>query len=207
VPANPDIGCTMTKMPGAKAISLDRVVSAVEKVQERLLRACRALDQGGIPYAVAGGNAVAAWVSTVDEAAVRNTRNVDLMIQRGDLSSVRRALEDAGFVYRHVAGLDVFLENDQASVRDAVHLVFASELVRESEFAPNPGMEVSIDTGEFKVISLASLVQIKLTAFRDKDRTHLRDMIEVGLVDETWLTRLPPALASRLRSILNNPNG
>ena len=49
----------------------DRMVRAVEKVRERLLRAAAALEQAGIPYAVTGGNAVAAWVSRVDEAAVR----------------------------------------------------------------------------------------------------------------------------------------
>ena len=29
---------------------------------------------------------------------------------------------------------------------------------------------------------------MKLTSFRDKDRTHLRDLISVGLVDESWRT-------------------
>jgi hypothetical protein len=91
-------------MVDAKAISLDRMVSAVEKVRQRLLKACAALDNAGIAYAVAGGNAVAAWVSTVDEAAVRNTRDVDVMIERTDLNSARAALEAVGFSYRHVGG-------------------------------------------------------------------------------------------------------
>ena len=51
-------------------VSFERMISAVEKVRERLMRAARALEKAGIPYAVAGGNAVAAWVSRVDEAAV-----------------------------------------------------------------------------------------------------------------------------------------
>jgi hypothetical protein len=58
--------------------SLDRMVRAVEKVRQRLLRATAALERAGVPYAVAGGNAVAAWVTRVDESAVRNTRNVDI---------------------------------------------------------------------------------------------------------------------------------
>jgi len=49
------------------------MIRAVEKVRARLKRAATALDEAGVPYAVAGGNAVAAWVSRVDEAAVRNT--------------------------------------------------------------------------------------------------------------------------------------
>ena len=101
----------------------------------------------------------------------------------------------------------MFLDDADASARDAVHLVFAGELVRDGERMANPGLEVGLDTGEFKVLDLPSLVQIKLTSFRDKDRTHLRDMIGVGLVDESWLPNLAPILSSRLKSILDNPDG
>ena len=54
-------------------VSWERMSNAIENVRWRLLRAAAALAQANIPYAVAGGNAVAAWVSRVDEAAVRNT--------------------------------------------------------------------------------------------------------------------------------------
>ena len=48
---------------------------------------------------------------------------------------------------------------------------------------------------------------MKLTSFRDKDRTHLRDMIEVGLLDAGWLDRLPPELSTRLQELLSDPEG
>ncbi len=190
-----------------KPISLDRMVRAVEKVRERLLRMARALDAADIPYAVAGGNAVAAWVSTVDEAAVRNTRDVDVLVRRTDLSAIKAALEAEGFTYRHVAGMDVFLDTPEASARDAVHLVFAGEMVRDHEPAANPDVNSSSRADLFQVLSLEALVQIKLTAFRDKDRTHLRDMLEVGLIDESWLDRLQPELARRLQSLIDDPSG
>jgi hypothetical protein len=183
------------------------MVSAVEKVRQRLLRASEALERKGIPYAVAGGNAIAAWVSTVDEAAVRNTRDVDLMINRSDLKIVRSALEEVGFVYRHVASLDVFLESEQGSVRDAVHIVFANELVKPHEPTANPGLDRAVDAGAFKILDLEALVQIKLTAFRDKDRTHIRDLIEVGLIEESWVQKLPAVLGQRLKAILDDPEG
>jgi hypothetical protein len=41
---------------------------------------------------------------------------------------------------------------------------------------------------------------MKLTSFRDKDKTHLRDMLEIGLIDQSWVTRFSPELAARLRS-------
>lgn len=191
----------------ASSISLDRMVRAVEKVRERLERAARALEASGIPYAVAGGNAVAAWVSSVDEAAVRNTRDVDVMINRADLDKVRATLEQAGFTYRHVAGLDVLLDGPEANVRDAVHLIYAGEMVRETEPAPNPHLSETAYAEGFRVLSLEALVQIKLTAFRDKDRTHLRDMIDVGLIDRTWTAKLAPALGERLSQLLDDPTG
>ncbi len=187
--------------------SLDRMVRAVEKVRERLLRATAALEKAGVAYAVAGGNAVAAWVTRVDESAVRNTRDVDLLIRREDLGAVKAALEGAGFVYRHSAGVDLFLDGPDAKARDAVHVVFAGEKVSPAEVLPNPDVSESEPAGPFRVLSLEALVRIKLTAFRDKDRTHLRDLLEVGLIDVTWCPRFPPELAARLQSLIDTPGG
>ena len=102
-------------------VSWERLSNAVEKVRQRLLRAARALEQAGVPYAVAGGNAVAAWVSRVDEAAVRNTRDVDIILRRADLPGARNALERAGFVYRHAAGIDMFRRAECQGARPSTH--------------------------------------------------------------------------------------
>lgn len=194
-------------MPNLAPFSLERAVSAVERVRTRLLKAAAALNSAGVPYAVAGGNAVALWVSRVDESAVRNTQDVDVLVRRADFDRVRAALESAGFTYRHVAGIDAFLDSATAKPRDAVHVVFAMERVRPHEPACNPDVTESEDAGLYRVLSLAALVQIKLTAFRDKDRVHLRDLIGVGLVDAGWLSRLPTPLAERLRQLLETPDG
>src|SRR5438128_460279 len=111
-------------------VSWERMIRAVEKVRDRLRRATAALNKAGVPYAVAGGNAVAAWVSRVDEAAVRNTQDVDILLRRADLAAATAALAEAGFVYRHTAGIDLFLDGPSAKARDAVHVVFAGEKVR-----------------------------------------------------------------------------
>lgn len=183
------------------------MVDAVEQVRQRLQRASRALREGGVAYAVVGGNAVAAWVATIDRAAVRNTQDVDVLIRREDLAAAKAALESAGFVYRHAAGLDLFLDHARASPRDAVHIVFAGELVRPGEPAPNPAVSESADLGGVRVINLDALVRIKLTAFRRKDQVHLTDMLGVGLIDATWTARLAPPLAARLQQLLDTPDG
>ncbi len=186
---------------------LDRMVNAVEKVRQRLVRATAALSKANVQYAVAGGNAVAAWVATVDEAAVRNTQDVDILIRRADLEAAKSALEAGGFTYRHSAGLDVFLDGPNAKARDAVHIIFACEKVREHEPISNPDVTESEVVGTFQALTLRALVQIKLTAFRDKDRTHLRDMIDVGLIDRTWPANFPNELGDRLQHLLDTPGG
>lgn len=186
-------------------VSWKRMSNAVEKIRRRLLRAVQALDECKVPYAVAGGNAVAAWVSRVDEAAVRNTQDVDLLLRRADLPAAREALERAGFFYRHAAGIDMFLDGPNAKARDAVHIVFAGEKVRASYSEPAPDVSDSEKSETFCLISLNALVRMKLTAFRDKDRVHLRDLIDVGLIDETWLDQVPATLRSRLQQLFDHP--
>ena len=186
---------------------LERMVLAVEKVRERLLRATGALEAAKIPYAVIGGNAVAAWVSRVDPGAARNTVDVDLMVNRADFEAVKAALANAGFIFRHLLGVNMFLDGPAGRPRDAVHILFAGEKVRQEYFEPAPDLTTTEREQAFRVLGFESLVRMKLTSFRDKDRTHLRDMIDVGLLDRSWLGKLPPALAVRLQELLDNPDG
>ncbi|HCS50547.1 MAG TPA: hypothetical protein DIW81_02980 [Planctomycetaceae bacterium] len=188
-------------------ISWERMIGAVEKVRLRLQRTAAALNEAHIPYALVGGNAVAAWVSRVDEAAVRNTRDVDILIRRSDLPAVTTAMVSAGFVYRHAAGIDMFLDGPEAKARDAVHVVFANEKVRQEYALPTPGVEEAELSNDVLVLSLESLVRMKLTSFRDKDRTHLRDLIELEMVDNTWPHRFQSPLSERLQELLDNPEG
>lgn len=193
--------------------TLDRMVRAVEKIRVRLVRAAAALQRASIPFAVAGGNAVAAWVAQQDETAVRNTRDVDILLRRTDLEAARLAMADAGFVYRHAAGLDMFLESVDGKARDGVHVVFAGERGSPEALEPAPDVSRSVIMRPFgvevevPVVDLEALVRMKLTAWRDKDRTHLRDMLEVDLVGPEWLERLPAGLATRLKHLLDTPLG
>ncbi len=187
---------------------LDRMEHAVEKVKERLRRVMAILETAGVPYAVIGGHAVAAWVATVDETAVRNTQDVDMLLDRGKFEAARAALEAAGFIYRHVAGVDVFLEGQEAKPRNAVHIIFAGERVRPEYETPAPDLsETTRLPGGMVVVSLEALVRMKLTSFRLKDRMHLLDMINAGLLDREYVGKLPATLAQRLQELLDNPDG
>jgi hypothetical protein len=66
------------------------------------------------------------------------------------------------------------------------------------------------------VVALATALRFKcsrccgtwpLKTFRDKDRTHLRDLLEFGLIDANWCERFPPELAARLQILIDSPEG
>src|SRR5437763_10518737 len=188
-------------------VGWERALMAAEKVKERLRRATKALDDAGVPYAVAGGNAVAEWVGRVDEDAVRTTRDVDLLIRRTDLPAARVALEAAGFVYYQLLDVDMFIDGPQGRPSGGVHILFAGEKVRPDYEHASPDLDESERAAEFQVATLKALIKMKLIAWRDKDRTHLRDLIGVGLIDATWPARFPPPLGDRLQELLDNPDG
>jgi hypothetical protein len=185
---------------------LDRMERAVMKVRERLLRATAALNGIGVPYAVIGGNAVASWVATVDEGAVRNTRDVDLLVRRDDLPAITAALEQAGFVRAEVLDVVMFRDGEEGKPSEAVRLLFAGEKVRPEHSLPAPEIQTVENPAQFHVITLEALVEMKLLSNRDKNRTHLRDLLGVGLLDASWLPKLPQELAERLQLILDTPD-
>lgn len=188
-------------------VGWERALMAAERVKERLRRATRALEGAGVPYAVAGGNAVAEWVARMDDEAVRNTRDVDLLVRRGDFAAARTALETAGFVYHQLLDVDMFVDGPEGKPSGGVHLLFAGEKVRAEHEHTCPDLDESERAAEFQVVTLAALVRLKLISWRLKDRVHLLDLIQVGLVDATWPARLPSPLAERLQQLLDNPDG
>ena len=187
-----------------KDFSWERMIAAVDAVRQRACRVAASLDRAGIQHAVVGGNAVAAWVARVDVEAVRNTKDVDLLVRREDFERVIKAAESAGFVHQNVAGVHLFLDGPEGSVRSAIHVVFAREKVRPDYLLPAPDVTESEAGPEFTVAALDALVRMKLTSFRLKDKVHLLDLLDVGLIDESWCNRFPPELGARLRELLES---
>ena len=185
-----------------KPFSWERMIAAVEDVRERAYRAASALKRAGIPCVVIGGNAVAAWVARVDREAVRNTKDVDLLVRRQDFVRMVDVLQAVGFVHQDVAGVDLFLDGPEGSVRSGIHVVFAGEKVRPDYLLPAPEVTESEAGPDFSVPTLEALVRMKLTSFRLKDKVHLLDLLDVGLIDPSWSDRLPSVLAFRLNELV-----
>jgi hypothetical protein len=180
-----------------------KYVMALDKVTEQLERIVGALEGAGVPYALVGGQAVALWVASRDPAAVRTTKDVDILLHRADLPQARAAALAVELDYFEVLGVGMFLERTDPNPRRAVHLVWAGEKVRPEYTLPAPSVTERqlLEPGKH-VVSLAGLVLMKLQANRDQDRVHLRDLIEVGLVGRELLAPLPPDLAARLDALL-----
>jgi hypothetical protein len=191
----------MTSVP-LRNFSWERMIRAVEDVRERACRATAALRRAGIPHMVVGGNAVASWVARVDQEAVRNTKDVDLLVRREDFGRVVEVLQPVGFIHQNVNGIDLFLDGPQGSVRSAIHIVFAGEKVLPHYVLPTPDVTQCEPGPDFPVPTLDALVQMKLTSFRLKDKVHLLDLLEVGLIDASWCDRLPTELAARLKELI-----
>jgi hypothetical protein len=185
----------------------DRIERAVENVKDRLRRVTRALNEAHVPYAVIGGNAVQHWVAQVDESVVRNTRDVDIILNRSDLQRAIQALQTKGFIFRQAEGVTMFLDGPNAKARDTVHVLFAGEKVRYTYSEPVPNIDEFAMMDDARTLTLEALVRMKLTSFRDKDRVHIRDMISIGIIDESWVDRYSPELQVRLKELLADPDG
>lgn len=181
----------------------DRYVMALDEVTDRLLRIARALEEAGVVYALAGGQAVALWVATKDPAAVRTTKDVDILLRREDLPKARAAAAKVALDYFEAMGVGMFLERSDPNPRKGIHILWAGEKVRPENPLPSPTVDERevLEPGK-AVVSLPGLIRMKLIANRDQDRVHLRDLVEVGLVQRESLQRLPPDLASRLEALL-----
>ncbi|MFN6139544.1 MAG: hypothetical protein ACK480_13730 [Planctomycetota bacterium] len=183
-----------------------RIGESMDRVELRLRKVVSILESTSIPFAVVGGNAVRVWVAQVDPGAVRATNDVDILIRPEDLEHLKLIMAENGYLYRKAAGLDMFLEGKEDSVRYAIHIVLANRMVKQDDFETNPDVEPTEYGDGIRILPLERLVRMKLNSFRLKDRVHVLDMIDVGLVDESWIARFPKPIAERLKSLIDNPD-
>ena len=180
---------------------------AAEKVQERMHKAAAALTTAQVPFAVIGGNAVGLWVATKDEGAVRNTKDVDVLLNRTDLPRAEKAMSAAGFDMTEVDGITMFLDQSDPMPSRGVHVIFAGERIKPHDPVIAPPIKVGIVRKGVPAIDLRELLILKLIAFRRIDQVHIADMIRVGLIDDTIANQIPTELRPRLEEIRANPDG
>jgi hypothetical protein len=165
----------------------------------------RAFASAGLDYRVVGGLATFLYVEEREPDAGRLTKDIDIAVRREDLDAIKKAVEPFGLLYRNVAGIDMLVQAGQPSARRAVHMVFTGEKVR-AEYA-----EAVPEMGEFRtlrgvrLVPLTDLVRMKLTSFRAKDETHVKDMDEAGVITPEIEAALSPLQLERLRQTRARP--
>ncbi|HEV2499853.1 MAG TPA: hypothetical protein VGY31_09775 [Terriglobia bacterium] len=200
---------------GAFRDQLEHIASRGEVVntlfEERLYslvsivhRIADALAEESVPYELVGGLAVLIYLEAADPSQSTLTRDVDVMIHRPDLDKVKKIAAKHGFSFRHAAGLDMLVAGTPETARNAVHLVYSGEKVRDAQAIPNPFIRPdkrTLQGREVAVIALEDLIRMKLSANRDKDRVHVRAMDAAGLINAQIERSLPGELQTRLRHI------
>jgi len=172
-----------------------------ERLQDLFNLAARlekAFHAAGIEYRVVGGLAAYLYVEQAEADAGRLTKDIDIVVRREDLPRIQEAAETAGL---ELAGVDMLVQKGQPSARRAIHMVFAGEKVRPEYSEPVAELGEDKRIQGIPVIPLAGLVKMKLTSFRLKDQTHLKDLEEQGLITPEIEAGLPPLLRERLAHV------
>lgn len=186
---------TASKGEVANLVFEERLFNLVDILQ----KIAGPFEAAGIPYEVVGGLAVLIHVEEADSTHSVLTRDVDVLISRSDLDRAVVTAESQGFRFRHAAGVDMLLYGDKAV--NAIHLLFSGEKVRAAQATPHPPVAPEHKTihGEHvPVAPVADLVQMKLSANRDKDRVHLRSLDAACLITPEIERGLPEELRARL---------
>lgn len=173
----------------------------VEQLFDLAGRVEAAFAAAGLEYRVIGGLAVYLYVEEAEPDAGRLTRDIDIAVRREDLDRIARAVEPFGMQYRHPAGVDMLVQACAPSARRAVHLIFTGERVKANYPEPAPAIGLCRILHGVRLVPLADLVRMKLTSFRSKDETHLKDLDEAGLITPEIEAGLSEVLRVRLAQV------
>jgi hypothetical protein len=108
---------------------------------------------------------------------------------RADLERIKTAVVPFGLLYQYVEDVDMLVQTGAPSTRRAIHLMPVTEL----------GSYRAING--IRLATLSDLVCMKLTTFRIKDKMHLKDLDEAGLITPEVEAGLSPVLAERLSRV------
>jgi hypothetical protein len=160
-----------------------------------------ALREAGVHFEVIGGVAVNAYIIPDHGERSFVTRDIDLLLDRPELSKAVQAGETVGYVGKSVMGGWALVRPGQ-NVAEAIHLSFVGEKFRSAQLFPHPELrpqdryfyQVSIP-----VVPVNDLLHMKLSSFRIEDITHLGILDDVRLITPNLEKRLQPVLQERLK--------
>jgi hypothetical protein len=136
-----------------------------------------ALRAVGVPYAVCGGIAV-----TI-HGATRTTKDIDILIERKDLSRVLEAVRPLGYVFAALPmTFDVGTDRERnvqrvSKLHEKEHLAL-DLLIAEAAFEGllRERIEVELPEGVLCVVPLAVLLEMKRLAGRPQDQADIEKL-------------------------------
>lgn len=181
---------TTMKRGGAAAIAhAGSFFMKEDRVTQTLHAIAKKMDELGIPYAVAGGMALAA------HGFVRTTVDVDLLVSAEGLSAVHHALEGLGYV-PPIAG-SKNLRDVATTVR--IEFLVAGQFPGDGKAKPvafpDPAT-VSVEIDGVRYLKLQTLVELKLASGITGGVDRMKDLVDV--VELIKLHQLPKSFANDL---------
>jgi hypothetical protein len=177
---------------------------AKQLVRDRQAEIVAALCRSAIPVALSGSNATFAWISNVDPSAARQYRNIEFLVTRDDAESAILALMPVGLIAEVYADYILFRNGKTRHDRWADKALFFVGKDGRCK-VPSPDEIEWLDG--LPLVEKNRLVYLQLERWTLDDRVDIRDLIDVGIVDDTWPQRFPADLASRLQELIDDPDG
>ena len=161
----------------------------------------QALQNAGVHFEVVGGVAVNAHILTLNRSRSFVTRDIDLLVHRGDLERIAEAAQSLGYQARKMMGGYTLIRPGQ-DLAEAVHLIFVGEKSKSTQPLPHPELhpeDKHLFGSTIPVAPLTDLLQMKLNSLRPKDIIHIEILDDVGLITPAVERGLSAVLQERLR--------
>lgn len=169
---------------------VDNFFMNVSPVQDTLRNLARRLAEEKIDYAVIGGMALAL------HGFVRPTQDVDLLLSKAGLVEFQERLVGRGYVPLFSGARKHFRD---AATGVKVEIITSGEFPGDGKpkpvMFPLPEAAASM-VGEFRVVSLEKLIELKLASGLSAEHRQLRDLADVQQLIE--VLNLSKALATSL---------
>jgi hypothetical protein len=148
-------------------------------VQATLQRLAQSLSSKGIDYAIIGGMALAL------HGFVRPTQDIDLLMTAEGLERFEKEMSGRGYLPAF-AGAKKHFRDTQTGVR--IEVITSGEYPGDGKpkpvVFPDPS-DAAIDMGNYRVVGLERLIELKLASGMTADYRQLRDMADVQQLIET----------------------
>jgi hypothetical protein len=159
-------------------------------VHKTLREIARRLSEDQIDYAIIGGMALAL------HGFIRPTEDVDLLLTREGLETFHQELVGRGYV-PVFPGARKHFRDAETGVK--VEVITTGEYPGDGKpkpvSFPNP-KDVAVDLAGYRVVSIESLIELKLASGLTAEHRRLRDLADVQQLIETL--NLPSDLSRRL---------